>query len=77
VKNLLKKQVEKTAQENLSAWLRIEGERDDIAQTKICSICGTVFMRWGHNAQPINDGRCCDDCNNLVVARRIQQIRNA
>jgi len=77
VKNTFKKQIEKTAQDNLSTWLRIEGERDDIARTGTCSICGVVFKAWGNNAAPINDGRCCDECNGMVVARRIQQIRNA
>jgi len=38
-----------------------------------CSICGDDIQPephgWagGHNAQPINDGRCCTDCNALVV----------
>jgi hypothetical protein len=37
-----------------------------------CSICqGEIEAQgtWlgGHNAQPINNGRCCTDCNNTVV----------
>ena len=43
-----------------------------------CSICkkeiekqytpeGKVFWDEGHNAQPINDGRCCDVCNETKV----------
>jgi len=24
----------------------------------------------GHNAQPVNDGRCCEDCNWMVVVPR-------
>ena len=46
-----------------------------------CSICGNeiqpVLMGgnsvWteGHNAQPINDGRCCDSCNDIVILRRM------
>ena len=80
VKNLLKKQIEKRAQENLTAWLGTqtrenEVERDDVARTEPCSICGVVFMSWGNNAQPINDGRCCDECNGLVVARRLSDIQ--
>jgi hypothetical protein len=50
-------------------------ERDDIAHTGPCSICDTVFMGWGHNAAPINDGRCCNDCNGLVIARRIDDMK--
>jgi hypothetical protein len=34
---------------------------------EMCSICGKPCDRYGHNAQPINNGRCCDDCNNTVV----------
>jgi hypothetical protein len=32
-----------------------------------CSICGKAFTGHGHNAQPFNDGRCCDDCNESAV----------
>ena len=42
-----------------------------------CSICGgdiahhshegRVYWTLGHNAQPVNDGRCCDNCNDTVV----------
>jgi hypothetical protein len=38
-----------------------------------CSICGQdikpTSFGWdqGNNAQPINDGRCCDDCDTKVV----------
>jgi len=40
----------------------------------VCSICdGDIDpqvgsgWRWGHNAQPVTDGRCCDLCNTTVV----------
>ena len=53
-----------------------------------CSICGyeikpkivgkdketgkTITWKDGNNAQPINDGRCCDYCNeNAVIPERI------
>lgn len=37
-----------------------------------CSICKNeieVVNGWaeGHNAQPVNDGRCCGHCNETVV----------
>lgn len=43
-----------------------------------CSICkgkidehrtpqGEVYWRHGHNAEPINEGRCCTKCNDSVV----------
>lgn len=38
----------------------------------ICSICKNeieVVNGWeeGHNAQPVNNGRCCGHCNMTVV----------
>lgn len=46
------------------------------AKTKRCSICGNdLDDRFGHNAQPINDGRCCDTCNaTVVIPRRLRDI---
>ena len=41
-----------------------------------CSICNEKIEGFGHNAQPINDGMCCDDCNNLVLVERIDDIIN-
>ena len=47
-----------------------------------CSICGDIIRKFGksrgfgHNAQPINDGRCCDECNNLVIVERIKEMSN-
>jgi hypothetical protein len=44
-----------------------------------CSICkgeiekqidsntGKVFWDQGNNAEPVNDGRCCGECNMTVV----------
>lgn len=39
-----------------------------------CCICGKDIIphpghgwRHGHNAEPVKDGRCCDDCNATVV----------
>ena len=39
-----------------------------------CSVCGSTIKKdpvsgWdgGHNAHPVNDGRCCDDCNTHIV----------
>lgn len=46
---------------------------------KVCSICQEDFTEFGNNAYPINDGRCCDDCNALVVIpariRRLYKIK--
>ena len=44
-----------------------------------CSICQNLIIpdpisEWdkGNNAWPINDGRCCDNCNHLVVMARLK-----
>ena len=51
-----------------------------------CSICednleeqkhpitGNVFFNKGHNAKPVNDGRCCDVCNDTIVIPRRMEI---
>jgi hypothetical protein len=46
-----------------------------------CSICGNAIEvtigGWseGNNAQPVNDGRCCDWCNwTVVVPARLKSI---
>ena len=47
-------------------------------ENRKCSICeghieplrddkGEIVWEGGNNAQPVNDGRCCDDCNMTVV----------
>jgi hypothetical protein len=53
----------------------------------ICSICkfdveplvkeGRVIWDQGNNAWPVNDGRCCNICNDSIVtpARIIQMAR--
>lgn len=32
-----------------------------------CSICKIHFCGFGNNPWPVNNGRCCDDCNALMV----------
>jgi hypothetical protein len=43
--------------------------------TKICSICQNEFKEFGNNAWPINDGECCDRCNDLVIQARFKLLR--
>ena len=47
----------------------------------ICSVCNEpIKPNWhgwagGNNAQPYNDGRCCDRCDSeVVIPMRIVQI---
>jgi hypothetical protein len=51
----------------------------------LCSVCKTPILPhpisgWagGNNAQPVNAGRCCDDCNNNVVIplRLLRMVRS-
>ena len=53
-----------------------------------CSICygeidvhklpsGEVYWSEGHNAQPINNGRCCTACNDtIVILARVNELFN-
>ena len=47
----------------------------------ICSICNEEIQAkgdWvlGNNADPINDGRCCDDCNwGVVIPARLVDLQ--
>jgi hypothetical protein len=41
----------------------------------ICSICQEEYEGWGNNAQPINDGQCCDACNYFVIMARFGRER--
>lgn len=42
-----------------------------------CSICGKQYKGYGNNALSVNNGRCCDSCNEtIVVPRRFQDARN-
>jgi len=39
-----------------------------------CSMCGLHFMGYGNNPWPViknEEARCCDDCNQMVIAVRI------
>ena len=41
---------------------------------KICCVCGKIYFGYGNNAWPVADGRCCDECNGLVIAERIRNL---
>ena len=44
---------------------------------KYCSICGKPFEEKGNNAEPVNNGQCCDMCNfSIVIPRRLQEYKN-
>lgn len=40
-----------------------------------CVLCGHDNGKWGNNAMPLADGRCCDVCNDMkVIPARIRLI---
>jgi len=51
-------------------------------KNSICSICKEIIQPdpdgWngGHNAQPVNDGKCCYVCNERVVTPTRLLIHN-
>lgn len=36
-------------------------------QKQRCCICGKEFEGFGHNAEPVMLGVCCEDCNTSIV----------
>jgi hypothetical protein len=45
---------------------------------RVCSICQGTYVGFGDSAFPVNDGRCCRQCNQtVVVPARIDLIRSA
>jgi hypothetical protein len=48
-------------------------ERELDQRLKKCSICGEEYWGYGNNAEPINSGRCCDECNAEVVISRFKK----
>ena len=47
--------------------------KKQMEKQKDCSVCGNKIdvhiNGWtdGHNAEPVNKGRCCSNCNSTVV----------
>ena len=42
-----------------------------------CSICNEEHGdRYGHNAEPIVEGRCCGTCNAIVIVRRLNDFQD-
>jgi len=46
-------------------------------QVFLCSICQEPLEgRWANNAQPINDGECCNMCDaNIVLPARLKRLQ--
>ena len=40
-----------------------------------CCICGKEINGYGHSAEPVEHGQCCDNCNtNVVIEARISKV---
>jgi len=37
------------------------------SQSVVCAICEKPFQEYGHSAEPVRRGRCCNACNDTVV----------
>jgi hypothetical protein len=44
---------------------------------QVCSICGGAIVGFGNDAWPVNDDRCCDQCNSerVIPARRLRDAK--
>jgi hypothetical protein len=58
------------------ANIKQEETKTDVRQPDVCSICQITYYGWGHNAQPVNNGRCCNVCNDtIVIPARLRQMK--
>lgn len=50
--------------------------KTNLSKLMPCSICfHPIRIERSHNAQPVNDGRCCDTCNTIhVIPARIAAL---
>lgn len=40
-----------------------------------CVLCGKLIVGYGNNPWPLSGyGRCCDECNNLVIMKRLEDL---
>jgi hypothetical protein len=53
-----------------------ERAEDGSMQGQTCVICSALFQEFGHNAEPVKRGRCCNLCNDaVVIPERIRLMR--
>ena len=41
---------------------------------KKCRICGKDYRGYGHNAEPVMKGFCCDKCQYIVTRERWRRV---
>ena len=50
--------------------------KDPEEETHTCVICGKEFQGYGNNAEPVEKGKCCDNCNrNVVIPARLEEFK--
>ena len=56
--------------------LELDGAINEGNDSNKCIICGEQIVGYGNNAEPVAEGRCCDDCNiSKVIPARISQLK--
>ena len=61
--------IEESFTDALNEALKVKKERTTKQFT--CSICEESFFGYPNNAQPLNEGECCNSCNIQVIQARI------
>lgn len=65
----------KGARQQQKAMFARGWKRDTEEDENVCVICGKHYEGYGNNAQPVADGRCCDECNiRVVIPARLKEI---
>lgn len=61
------------------AYLEATGESPHYKIATTCCFCGkSLSLVESHNARPVREGRCCDECNTLyVLPERIKELSKA
>ena len=60
-----------------NTWNQGSGESDSECTEFKCAICQKMIQgQWGNMAQPIAEGKACDDCNqNIIIPIRIDDMK--
>ena len=50
-------------------------ENIDIQELNDCVLCEAEIIGYGNNAEPLAEGRCCDECDAKVILERIKRAK--
>lgn len=80
-KKLLKEDINNAKEEEKSVMeetLDHIGIKLDENKEQECVICHKQFEGYGNNAEPVAEGRCCDECNaKVVIPARIEEMNKS